>query len=57
MFSLATSAFKYNLSATKLKACGVVKTVATILAKCKVLIEVQVEAKELGDDLNMINQT
>jgi 5-methylcytosine-specific restriction endonuclease McrBC regulatory subunit McrC len=56
-FTFAISALKYNPFATKLKACRVVKTATTILAKCKVLIEVQAEAKETGDNLDMINQT
>ena len=38
-FSFAISAFKYNPFATKLKACYVVKTATTSMAKCKVLIE------------------
>jgi len=54
--SLSISAFKYNPFATKLKACSV-RTATTSLAKCKVLIEVQAEAKEIGDNLNMINPT
>ena len=57
-FTFAISAFKYNPFATKLKACSVVVTTATTtLEKCKVLTEVQAEAKETGDNLNMINPT
>jgi hypothetical protein len=56
-FTFVISAFKYNPFATKLMACSVIKTVTTSLAKCKVLIQVQAGAKEIGDNLNMINQT